>query len=388
MKKILSEKGLAFFLVFVAFLISGFLYKEGKIKFLPSKSKNVSPPNIMAEVPFMGKKFQLAYESLPEDPVLKIALFEEGESWGGDGEFDFSSFYLGESSLFLSSQKNARSTARLKLSQGFDFQAFAYYKLFINPRTDVSNIEELSLNFLAEDGGKYKYRIGNLNSGLNLLVLEKEKFTLAEAGDGGEITEVVIDLVSRPKTASSVNLDFLWAEKSNNYLDEWNFTNSQFISLGKIGSLPATLFSGSGTATLKKISSAKDYTFKARFRPLTTGQFGFFLRSNPSNGYGYYFTIGGADASSWQISKSGFFDGKNKSEILIKGEVTNFKMEKEKNCFLKAELKGSKLIFLFSLDDKDYGRIAEILDDSFASGGVGIFSRGATFLVDGLLFLQ
>ena len=73
---------------------------------------------------------------------------------------------------------------------------------------------------------------------------------------------------------------------------------------------------------------------------------------------------------------------------MIKGEITNFKMEKEKNCFLKAELKGSKLIFLFSLDDKDYGRIAEILDDSFASGGVGIFSRGATFLVDGLLFLQ
>ncbi len=158
--------------------------------------------------------------------------------------------------------------------------------------------------------------------------------------------------------------------------------------MGKIGSLPANLLFGSGTATLKKISSAKDYTLKARFKPLTTGQFGLFLRGNQNTGYGYYFTIGGADTSSWQISKQGTFDGKSESVVLVKGDITNFKMEKEKTYFLKAELKGNKLVFLFSLDNKDYGRIAEIQDDSFASGGVGIFSRGATFLVDELLFLQ
>lgn len=393
MKKILSERGLAFFLVFVAFLVSGFLYQKGKIKFLPSKNKNVTLQNIEVEIPFTEKKYQLSYDLLPANPVFEVALFESNERWTGDGEFDYSSFHLGKSSLFLSSQNNSKSEARLKLSKGFNFQDFSFYKLFLNPKTDVGNIEEFGLSFISANGRKFKYRIGNLNDGWNLLVLEKEKFTVSAAetestGENNDVNEVVIELASRPQTAASVNLDFLWAEKNNQYLDEWNFTNSQHISLGKIGSLPATLFFGSGTATLKKISSAKDYTFKARFKPLTSGQFGFFLRGNQNTGHGYYFAIGGIETSSWQISKQGIFNEKNESTVLIKGDITNLKIEKEKTYYLKSELKGSNLVFLFSLDDKEYGQIAEIQEASYASGGVGIFSRGSTFLVDDLLFLQ
>ncbi len=230
MKKILSEKGLAFFLVFVAFLISGFLYKEGKIKFLPSKNKNVTLQNIESELPFTEKKYQLSYDLLPANSVLEVALFEDSEKWTGDGEFDFSSFYLGKSSLFLSSQNNFRSKARLKLSKGFNFQDFSFYKVFLNPKTDVGNIEELSLSFINLNGGGFKYRIGNLNSGWNLLRLEREKFTaFAEEtvllGKNDDISEVVIELASRPQTAASINMDFLWAEKNNQYLEEWNFTN-------------------------------------------------------------------------------------------------------------------------------------------------------------------
>jgi len=390
MKKILTEKGLAFFLVFIAFLISGFLYKEGKIKFLPSKDKKVSVQNVVVEVPFTEKSYYLSYDFLPVNPVLEIASFEESEKWAGDGEFDYSTFYLGESSLFLSSQNNSRSEVRLKLSKSFNFQDFSYYKLFINPRTDVGNIEEFSLYFLGGNGNEFRYRIGNLNSGWNLLTLEKEKFT-SSAGDLGEnlnINKVVFDLVSRPQTAASINLDFLWAEKSSHYTEEWVSSDSRFISLGKIGTLPATLFSGSGRAILKKITSATDYSFKARFKPLTSGQFGFFLRGNQETGYGYYFTVGGAETSSWQISKLGVFDEKAENIVLIKGEINNFKMEKEAAYFLKAELRENKLIFFFSLNDKDYTQIGEVQDSSFSSGAVGVYSKGATFLVDGLLFLK
>jgi len=99
--------------------------------------------------------------------------------------------------------------------------------------------------------------------------------------------------------------------------------------------------------------------------------------------------MSGIDGNGWQISKRGEFDGKDQTIELAKGEIVNFKMEKDKPYWLKAELRGTKIVFYLSLDGENFAEIGEVHDTSFSGGGVGIASSGnSLFLVDEFQFFQ
>lgn len=385
MKKIIVERIIALILILVAGAATYYFYREGEISFLPKQKKNSEIKTLAIEIPFTDKEYKLSYKD-KANAVFDIAKFEKNENWIGEGEFDSSTFFKGESSLFLSSFNSQKATVSLKKS--LDISEVLNFKFLVYLTTDPANIEEFNLIFTGGDLG-YKFPIRDLSRGWNLLVLPKEKFFASAASSKNE--GVIIELISRPKTRSIVNLDWLWAEKENDYLKDWNTASEKFLSLAKyedtVGLLVTNLYGS--IATLKKIGSAKNYTFQVKFTPLRTGSFGFFLRGNYKTGDGYYLMMDGVGASTWQISKYGLFDEKTQTLVLEKGDISNFKVEKRQSYWLKAEMKASRLIFYCSIDNKNFTKLGEIMDFSFSSGGVGMAVSGTNMvLVDDVQFFQ
>lgn len=407
MKKIFLERGLVFFVVFIAFLISGYLYKEGKISFVPRKDDKSVIQNTASELPFVEKEYHLSYNGKAQYSMLEVAGFEDTERWQGDGEFDYANYYEGKSSLSLNSQNHSLSKASLNLidksDQGgsFDLNEILEMRLLVNIRSEVANIEGFSLTLFDRNGNIYHYPLGSFSESWNLLVLPKDRFDVSKSNSYGKmsspavpslerINKIEFTLVSRPKTVASLNLEYLWTERSNLVMEDWYLTNPKYLTLKSDAFGTGVLYLGllSGNANLKAISSAKDYSVSMRFTPLSNGSFGLFLRGDYKSGFGYLFILDGVGRNTWQINKSGIFDQKQQTIILAKGSISNFELGENKPFWLKAKLKGDHFAFYLSLNGKDFARIGEATDSSFASGGVGFASGGAVLLVDEVQFFQ
>jgi len=387
MKKVFSEKTLALVLVLLALGATYYFYKQEEISFLPSRGEKKEIEIATAEVFISEKEIRLSYGD-KQEVAFDIANFENNENWFGDGDFDFSTYFEGEASLFLSSFNNQKASVSLR--KNFDIEDVLNFKFLIHLATDPTYIQELNLTFTGADS-QYKFPIRDINKGWNLLLLPQDKFSRisVEGKEGCEVEEVAIELVSRPQTRSTVNLDSLWVEKENSYLGDWNADSDRFLSLKegpeKAGLLAAGLF---GSRAVFNRGSAKDFTVQAKFVPTKEGNFGFFLRGDYKSGYGYYLMMGGAETDSWWIRKNGLFGEKNQVEDLTKGEISNFKMEKNKTYWLKAELKGQNLVFYFSSDGRSFTKLGETKDESFASGGVGFAVFGGMIFIDDFQFFQ
>jgi len=390
MKKSIIQKLFLFSLILAAFGVTYYFYQRDEITFFPQKEGGLSR-NFTSQIPFSKKEYKLSYQDKMAS-AFDIAGFEENENWYGDGEFDHSTFYEGESSLFLTSFDGQETVVSLK--KGFDLKDATNFKFLVYLATDPDSLEEFNLIFTGKNR-EYKFPIRDINKGWNFLVLPKENFSAYTPKSGEEsgsevetgIQGVVIELVSRPKTRSTVNLDALWAEKEKDYLDDWNTQSDRFLSLKDNGGLLAIGMTGQ-RATLK-IGSAKDYTFQAKFTPLKSGDFGFLLRGDYSSGYGYYLVMNGVDTNDWRIYKQGSFEDNKQNLDLARGEVGNFLIERNKPYWLKAEAKGTELIFSISTDGQTFVRLGEISDASFSIGGVGIaVSQESMALIDDLQFFQ
>ncbi|MBM3209531.1 hypothetical protein FJZ40_04550 [Candidatus Shapirobacteria bacterium] len=381
-------------LLLAALSATYYFYQKGEIGFLPRKEKEKTQETFTVQLPISEKEIRLSYQD-KLNSSFDIANFEEGENWYGEGEFDYSVFYEGESSLFVTSLDGKKATVSLK--KNFDIKGVLNFKFLVHLATDPAGIEEFNLIF-ANDNVNYKFPIRDIDRGWNLLVLPKEKFsqevrlgkTNGEEQADEDIGEVAIELISRPKARSTVNLDSLWAEKEGNYQKDWNVNGEKFLALkenkGKVSLLAVSPFGS--LATLKK-GSAKDGTFQAELTPLKNGSFGLFLRGDCQSGYGYYFLLNGADTNTWLISKYGLFGEKVQTRELAKGEIANFKTEKQKSYWLRAEMREKRLAFSFSTDGQSFTKLAEVDDDSFVSGGLGLsVSGGNLVLVDEVRFWQ
>jgi hypothetical protein len=340
-------------------------------------------------LPVGEKEIRLSYGEKHE-VAFDIANFESNENWFGDGTFDYSTAQEGENSLLLTSLNGRKVT--VSLDKDFNIKDVLNFKFWVYLGSDLGDIEEMNLSFSGQNFD-YLFPIRELTKGWNLLILPKDKFSFSGfRGSGDEafsIKKVAVELVSRPQARIIINLDSLWAEKDKDYLEDWNTDGEKFLSLkenkGK-ASLLASNLSGS-RATLRK-GSAKDSTFQAKFIPLKNGSFGLFLRGDYQSGYGYYLTMNGIDTNSWQITKYGLFEEKAQSVELARGEIANFKMEKDEPYWLKAELKGSEIVFYFSSNGKNFTQLGEVKDESFVSGGIGISVGGGMVLIDDLQFSQ
>jgi len=390
MKKSITQKILVLVLIAVAFLVTFYLYRQGEITLFPGKKEKVVNNNLVDQIPISDKEYKIFYKD-KIDSTFDIANFENNEDWYGDGDFDYSTFLEGESSLFLTSLNNRKATITLK--KNFDIENVLNFKFLVYLASDPADIEELDLVFTGQNFG-YKFPVRDLVKGWNLLVLPKDKFSyFGSQTDGGKLSsieKITVELTSRPQTRTIINFDSLWLEKEKDYLKDWNSNSEKFLSLKRNGNFVGLLAIGlyGNRAVLSK-GAAKDYTFQAKFNSLKEGDFGLFLRGNYESGYGYYLMMDGVNTNTWRIYKYGLFEEKNQALDLTKGEVSNFKMEENRPYWLKAELKGPRLVFYLSVDGRNFIKLGEANDISFTSGGVGFAISGSEMvLVDEVVFFQ
>ena len=393
MKKQIVGKIIALGFVLAAAGIAFFLYKEGKISFLPDKTSNsFENREETVSFPFTEKEYRLSYAGKASRASYDIADFEESEDWAGDTELDYTYYATGKSGLSFISRDYKKSFASLDLINNFNFDEFSSYKMFVYLFSGPSNIEEFKVIF-SNGEEDYVYSIRDLSGGWNLVVMPKDKFFYEPLGEN-TISKIRIELVSRAKTMASATVDALWAEKENNYLEDWNISDERFLALKNFSGKENLLFAGTQNnlvASIKKITSAKDYIFSAKFTPLAKGEFGLFMRGNYRNKYGYYLTLSGVDENNWQIRKIGIFDKEKGAEniTLTRGSIDNFKVEPERSYWLKAELSGRIISFSVSLDGVNFSKLGDINDGSFSQGGVGVaVSSSPAILLDDLQFSQ
>jgi len=310
----------------------------------------------------------------------------------GDAKLDYTYYFTGKSGLSFISRDYEKSFASFNLTDNFDFDNYSSYKMFVYLFSSPSNIEEFKVIF-SNEKKDYVYSIRDLSGGWNLVVMPKDKFFYESLGEN-TISKIRIELVSRTKTMASATIDTLWAEKENNYLEDWNISDERFLALKSFSGKENLLFARvqeNLVASIKKITSVKDYTFSAKFTPLTKGEFGLFMRGNYRNKHGYYLTLSGVDEDGWQIRKIGVFDKEKGVEniTLTRGSIGNFRVEPERPYWLKAELSGRIVSLLVSLDGVNFSKLGDINDGSFSHGGVGItVSSPPAILLDDLQFSQ
>ncbi|MBN1263534.1 MAG: hypothetical protein JW991_04215 [Candidatus Pacebacteria bacterium] len=393
--RVFSAKAALIGFIFVVFVVVLFLYQRGDVGLFSQSDKESVVEMKTAEMFFTDPEYRLSYHDKINESLI-ISNFEVGEAWYGDGEIDYRTVLEGNNSLFLASRDNKKST--VSITKKFDFSQAKSFKLLAYLETDPKDIESFDLIF-AGTAGEYRYSIRDLETGWNFLSLPKERFSFSGSGkideesEGGSallIGRVRIELVSRPKSNSAVNLGSLWLEKNDDYLLDWNCETEHFFSLKKSpwGNLAVITFTG-GLATIKKVRSAEDFVFQAKFTPVREGVFGLFLRGDSVSGYGYSLILDGVGLSTWRIYKAAVREGKSETTTLENGRVNNFKVEPGQSYWLKGETRGEVITFSLSLDGIKFTQLARTRDDSFSSGAVGIVASGSNmFWVDDFLFSQ
>lgn len=399
MKKVLKEKLLPLIFVVTVLLIALAFYLQGKISIFPQKLKTDIIKDKKTEIIYSEKEYKLSYNEKYQNGYFDISHFEEKENWQGDGQTDYVDRFEGNTSLLLNSQNNNKVSASLEIGKNLTLDDNFFVSMYINLRTPPETIEDLNIIFIdSKSGERYRYAIRQINQGWNFPRMQFGQFSAVGSNtqtrprrNQYSFDKVVFELTSRKGSLASVNLDHLWVERNNDYLKDWNVKDSNFFSLGEsIGNVALMAKSYfASMAALKRIGTAKNYNFQAKFIPKEKGAFGLFVNGDYNNGFGYYLVLDGIGSGHWRMFKNGDFGAGTHQILLNQGNISNFQVEEDKAYYLKTEAREFKVFFLIALDGKTFVQLGEVPNDSYPSGGIGIAALdGAFFLVDDLYFNQ
>lgn len=392
MKNFLNNNRFRLLFVLIALVIGWYLYRKNnltiKIPILNINLIKIEKRKKEVKLPlFKDKEFKLSYSFKPTSIVRELTRFEDSEKWYSDGEFDYFDYYEGKSSLSLASQDGIESEAILGLGEKINPNDYKAFKLFLKINSTPSNLKELKL-ILSDKRSipVYEYSVNKFKNGWNLLVIPVNEFS--EIDSTTDPSKIIFKLISQASTSASINLDYLWAEKDDNYSDNWIARGDNFFFLKNYGQSLyfATTNNTGNLAVLKKITSADDYTISIKFIPLREGFFGLFLRGNLDNGYGYYIITDGPGSDRWKIFKQGNF-GLSSAKTLKEGRFTS-PIEKNLPFWFKADVQKKHLVFSISFDGEKYTVVGEVDDGSYDSGKVGIVSGNLFLLVNDIQFTQ
>jgi len=402
MKKLL-EKNLVSFLFFLTLIICVVLSQKKIISLFPVTKNQEKIQEVTGEILFSEEQYKLAGSMFDPSTVKEIASFGNLANTG-EGQLDYSDYLTGSNSLLLNSYNRHRSVSIVTLKEETRLGDFDIYKLLIDSRTEPANIEELNL-FLENDRLQKKFglQIYPEFPGWSVVSLPKDRFafiekitvpsTAGESKDDFSFNKIVLELVSRSEKADAINFDLLWGEQKNNLDSYWLSATPWSISLKRTSE--GVVFSkygiGSRVAGIKALSSVKNFAVSGKFFPLSTGYFGFQVRGDWKDRYGYYAVLDGVPSSSWRIfkrntSKEGIFGIHD--ILLAKGRQKNFMIDLNRWYWLKIVMKNNILKFYLSLDGEKYVQLGQVKDNSFASGEIGIVSEVKMLLIDEIQFSQ
>lgn len=355
------------FLVLVAAGLLWYIVQSQNL--LGEKQKQEVTKQVKVEIPFSEKSFSLDYKKF--DPLLveNIALFTKEEKWIGSGFYNKDNYFEYQESLNLTGSERNKIVAVkdvfLNLSKIIDFD------LMLNLQSDANDLETADLIFIDNFNQKAKFTLSRQqNTGWSIMKFPKQQFDVSDSFNWAAVKQVRFEFIPRPLGKLVINLGSLRGQPGTILYNDWNLTDQKALVLDKrnneINLLVRSL--GGSVATIKKITSASNFSFQSSYTPLNNVSNGLFFRGNYQDGQGYYLLVSGINGNQWQLHKL----GKDGVRVLATGEIANFQFKSGKKYYLKAETKNSNIKAYFSSDNVNYTLLADVMDGEFNSGGVGV----------------
>lgn len=371
------------FLILVAAGFLWYIVQSQNILQEKPKSSTLKPTSV--EILFTDKNYSLDYQKFDPQLVENIGLFTSAEKWVGSGFYDKDIYFEYPSSLYLAGGNRSVITdvrdVFLNLSKILSFD------LTVNLQSSTTDLEIANLNFVDTNGRSARYVLPPLNGGWQVVTIPKEQFTLDAGFNWTKIAKVQFDFLPRSAGKVVVRLGSLRGQPGSILYNDWNVVNPNMLLLDKRNDVISLLARniGSSVATIKKITWAQNFTFKSTYIPLSVGNAGLFFRGNYQTGLGYYLLMGGLNSNKWVLYKN----GKDGIKVLVTGEINNFQFNPHEKYYLKSETKGNNIKAYFSTDNVNYTLLADVVDDEFLSGGVGVaVENGVIALFNGFEFKQ
>ena len=279
---------------------------------------------------------------------------------------------------------------------------------------NTDDIKKMLLRFgnLA-DTAYFEYDIRNLKPGWNVVEMPKSNFSLvtesapskseegatdtnSERNDVGNerlwssIEKVVLELDARPNSQVELTIDRLWAEKDEAYKKEFFTSNFDLLSprtwQGK--SYINVWAMGTTLGLINKITGVKNFIYTAKVIPQKAGSFGINARTDITTTNGYYLDIGRVGTGSWKLYKYGKPGDAGPITQLDSGGFANFQLEINQPVWLRLAMSGNKITGFISTDGNNFTKLTEVNDGELASGGIGIHTANASFLLESVEFSQ
>ena len=282
------------FYIFLIVVITG--------SFFSSPSPVNQPPSNQTKVnvQFKDKQYHVDFNQKKyADSVVHIAQFEEGETWEGDFTIDEANYIEGLSSYYISSENNM--TNAISLEKKLDLSKSEFIKMFVFLRNanDNMNIKNFSLRLGDKKGSFFfEYQVSlAANAGWHLIKMPKKSFVLSTRRKEksvdtywGNIEKITLALTARPASKIELSIDDLWAE-AGNYKNIFKVDSPDMFSLRQYSDRTylEVLPYAASSFFLKKISSARDFTYTVKLVPWgKRGTIAIVARANINNSQGYY----------------------------------------------------------------------------------------------------
>jgi hypothetical protein len=385
-----DTKAIIFYVFLIVFIVIAYLYNNNLISFLPKKTSSTLTSDIV-EIQFTDKKLTENFSDKWNSYSSEIAGFEESEKWKGEYNIDDTNFMDGKTGYQVISKDNKESVITLAKSINLSDLNLIKFFVFSEKQESIENLKNFTLRLGENETSYFEFSILNLKQGWNLIKMQKENFSEKGAPKWSNIKIISIAVNSRPKTQVEFTLDRLWAEKSEDYQDDFLTANMNMLSLKNIKDKTYIDLSpyGGSLSLIKKISSVKDFTYTAKIIPERKGNFGINARSSISTGKGYFLDFTGIGSGMWQLYKVGKGETGNVTTRLSIGEIANFIIEEGKPIWLRIQTSGSKISGFMSNDGTNFTKVTEKNGSEINSGGVGMqIGPSASILLESIDFSQ
>ncbi len=387
---------IVFYIFLILVITRSFFSSPSSVNQPPSKQTKVN-------IQFTDREYHVYFNQKKyADAVVNIAQFEEGETWEGDFTIDEANYIEGLSSYYIASENNI--TNRISFEKKLDLSRSEFIKMFVFLRNahDNMNIKNFSVRLGDKAGSfSFEYQIPLAgNAGWHLIKMPKGAFVLTAKGKEksldaywGNIEKITLALTARPASKIELSIDGLWAE-AGNYKNIFKVADPDMFSFRHYSGrtyLEVLPYAASGFF-LKKISSARDFTYTVKLVPWgKRGTIAIVARANMNNSQGYYLELNGTEDNGWQLYKIGNSPRKDKGLVttrLASGLMSNFVLERGVPVWLRIKTKGNTIGGYISSNGTDFIQLTEKSDSEFASGSIGMNQADASYFIESIDFTQ
>lgn len=402
---------IVFYIFIMAFIVIAYLNNNGFLSHLFQKESKDKESRVV-QLGYKKKQYDLNFSNQLADTAIELSGFEDGEKWKGDFVTDDENYWEGKTSYVVSSKNNQPTI--LSLNKNIDLSNYQFFKILIytDSEENTNNIKKLSLRFgNKQDTTYYDYDIRNLKTGWNIIKIAKDNFTLTRgpvltptdetsnvvsqrlSNDDflwHKIEKISLELGSVPRSHVELSFDRLWTEKNDEYKKIFRTENFNMISphVFKAKTYMDFLSLGGNLSLLSEVTSVKNFTYTAKIIPQKSGSFGINGRTDIDTGNGYYLELGGIGNGSWQLYKVGKVTDNSPTTRLDNGTVGNYQVEANQPVWLRISTGNDRITGYLSTDGINFAKLTEKYDSEIESGGIGLQTSNASFLLESVDFNQ